>query len=72
MAADIVGVFINDVEVVIDIASLRRDLASSGCHGTDRVDVTGCPADLVDAVDGLLGQAVSGEPAEIIPVLPAS
>src|SRR5688572_30012109 len=57
-----------DFEVIENIATVRRNLSSSNGDATDRIGVAERPADFVDAVNGLLDQAIAGQPSEVIPI----
>jgi hypothetical protein len=54
--------------VVEDVAVFRFDLATAGADAGDGCFVTHGPDDFIDAVDGLLDEAVAAEPGEVVPV----
>src|SRR5262249_51504711 len=70
VAADVVGILIDDGEVSPDIPILGigARLAAGDAPASDRRLVAGGPAHGVDAVHGLLDDVVAGEPAVVVPV----
>src|SRR5262249_13006080 len=66
---DIVGVFVVNGEMVVDVAELRAGALLPTAHA-DRADGVGVqrPVDHVEVMDVLLDDVVAGQPGEVEPV----
>ena len=63
-----IGIFVIDRKVVENVSTVIGNLASAGRHCFDRWFILHAPGDLIDTMNGLLHQAISTEPREVIPI----